>query len=113
KQIELQKIIPDKSLSIDDGAIRSWRLPGRTLQPAVARELGIRTNVPFQDLSAHEQDLLIHGPGVKKVVVIPTSTGKSFTLNALYENAIAAVEHSLQSTKNENTLQRLSRFYST
>lgn len=113
KQIELQKIIPDKTLSIDDGAIRSWRLPGRTLQPAVARELGIRTDVPFKDLTAHEQELLIHGPGVKKVVVIPTSTGKSFTLNALYENAIAAVEHSLQSTKNENTLQRLSRFYST
>ncbi|WP_125769217.1 hypothetical protein [Companilactobacillus furfuricola] len=51
------------------------------------------------------------GKGVRKDIIIPTSTGKSFKLHALYENAFDAVYHSLESTKNENTLNRLDRFY--
>lgn len=112
KSIELDKIIPDKSLTLEEGAVRSWRLPGRSLQIEVVRELGVRTNIPFKDLTEKEKEIVIHGKGVKKEVIIPTSTGKSFKLNALYENAYDAVKHSLASTKNENTLTRLGRFYS-
>ncbi|APX72399.1 excinuclease ABC subunit UvrA [Companilactobacillus allii] len=111
KTIELDKIIPDKSLTIAQGAVRSWRLPGRSLQIELAEQLGVRINVPFEELTTDEKNIVIKGKGVKREVIIPTSTGKSFKLNALYENAIDAVQHSLSSTKNENTLKRLGRFY--
>ncbi|CAJ1204218.1 UvrABC system protein A [Companilactobacillus paralimentarius] len=111
KEIELDKIIPDQSLSIDEGAIRSWNLPGRTLQKDIIKELGVRTDVPFKDLTAKEKDIVINGKEQKKEILVPTKTGRSFRLNALYENAIAAVKNSLKSTKNENTLTRLERFY--
>ncbi|CAJ1177677.1 excinuclease ABC subunit UvrA [Companilactobacillus nantensis] len=112
KEIELDKIIPDDSLSIDEGAIRSWNLPGRTLQKDIIKELGVRTNVPFKDLTDKEKDIVINGPEQKKEILVPTKTGRSFRLNALYENAVTAVKNSLKSTKNENTLTRLERFYS-
>ncbi|WP_300560375.1 excinuclease ABC subunit UvrA [Companilactobacillus sp.] len=111
KQLEQSKIIPDENLSIEEGAIRSWGLPGRSMQQPIARELGVRTDVPFKDLTDKERDILLHGKGVKRKITLPTSTGKAFTLNALYENAFDAVRHSLESTKNENTLTRLGRFY--
>lgn len=112
KEIELDKIIPDESLSIDEGAIRSWNLPGRTLQKDIIKELGVRTDVPFKDLTDKEKDIVINGPEQKKEILVPTKTGRSFRLNALYENAVTAVKNSLKSTKNENTLTRLERFYS-
>jgi len=112
KEIEIDKIIPDKTLSIDDGAIRSWGLPGRTLQKDIIKELGVRTNVPFEDLTAEEKDIIINGKEQKKEILVPTKTGRSFRLNALYENAVTAVKNSLKSTKNETTLTRLERFYS-
>lgn len=112
KSIELDKIIPDKSLSIKDGAISSWRLPGRSLQVELVEQLGVRIDVPFSELTEKEKDIVINGKGVKREVIVPTSTGKTFKLNALYENAYDAVKHSLASAKNENTLNRLSRFYS-
>jgi len=112
KEIELDKIIPDKSLTIDEGAVRSWNLPGRTLQKDIIKELGVRTDVPFKDLTAEERDIVINGKEQKKEILVPTATGRSFRLNALYENAITAVKNSLKSTKNENTLTRLERFYS-
>ncbi|CAJ2237226.1 excinuclease ABC subunit UvrA [Companilactobacillus paralimentarius] len=111
KEIELDKIIPDQSLSINEGAIRSWNLPGRTLQKDIIKELGVRTDVPFKDLTAKEKDIVINGKEQKKEILVPTKTGRSFRLNALYENAITAVKNSLKSTKNENTLTRLERFY--
>ncbi|AKP68290.1 ATP-binding cassette domain-containing protein [Companilactobacillus ginsenosidimutans] len=111
KELEQSKIIPDENLSIKDGAIRSWRLPGRSLQQPLAEKLGVRLDVPFKDLTAKEKDIILHGKGVKRELIVPTSSGKAFKLNSLYENAFAAVEHSLKSAKNENTLKRLSRFY--
>ncbi|WDT65447.1 excinuclease ABC subunit UvrA [Companilactobacillus crustorum] len=112
KEIEIDKIIPDKNLSIDDGAIRSWNLPGRTLQKDIIKELGVRTDVPFKDLTAKEKEIVVNGKEQKKEILVPTKTGRSFRLNALYENAVMAVKNSLKSTKNENTLARLERFYS-
>ena len=112
KEIELDKIIPDKTLSIDEGAIKSWGLPGRTLQRDIIKELGVRTDVPYQDLTAKEKDIIVNGKEQKKEILVPTKTGRSFRLNALYENAVTAVKNSLKSTKNENTLVRLERFYS-
>ncbi|AYE37131.1 excinuclease ABC subunit UvrA [Companilactobacillus zhachilii] len=112
KEIEIDKIIPDESLTIDEGAIRSWNLPGRTLQKEIIKELGVRTDVPFKDLTDKEKDIVINGPEQKKEILVPTKTGRSFRLNALYENAVTAVKNSLKSTKNENTLTRLERFYS-
>lgn len=112
KDIELDKIIPDKNLSIDDGAIKSWSLPGRTLQKEVIKELGVRTDVPFKDLTKEEQAIVTSGKEQKKEILVPTKTGRSFRLNALYENAVMAVKNSLKSTTNENTLLRLERFFS-
>ena len=78
KDIELSKIIPDETLSIDEGAVRSWNLPGRSLQKDIIKELGIRTDVPFKDLNDHEKDVIVNGKELKREVIGPTKTGRTF-----------------------------------
>ncbi|HEL2072369.1 TPA: excinuclease ABC subunit UvrA [Streptococcus suis] len=111
RQIQLDKIIPDPSLTINEGAVASWKLPGRTHMKLVAEQQGVDLDTPFEQLSKKDQDIILYGPEVKEIIVVPTKTGKSFELNAKYENAIVAVEHSLATAKNEKAIERLNRFY--
>ncbi|MEK3737922.1 MULTISPECIES: excinuclease ABC subunit UvrA [Paenibacillus] len=111
REIQLKKIIPNPDLTIKEGAVASWRLPGRTHMHLLAEQQGVRLDLPFKELTDKEKEIVLHGPEVKRVIVVPTSTGKSFELNAKYENAFVAVENSFNTAKNENTIKRLNRFY--
>lgn len=111
REIQLHKIIPSPNLTINEGAVASWRLPGRTHMHLVAEQQGVRLDVPFKELTDEEKEIVLHGPEVKRVIIVPTSTGKSFELNAKFENAFVAVENSLKTAKNEKAIERLNRFY--
>lgn len=111
REIQLDKVIPDSNLTINEGAVASWKLPGRTHMKLVAEQQGVRLDVPFKKLTEKEKEIVLSGPEVKRVIIVPTKTGKSFELNAKYENAIVAIEHSLQTAKNEKAIERLNRFY--
>lgn len=111
RSIQLDKVIPDQGLTINAGAVASWKLPGRTHMKLVAEQQGVRLDIPFRDLTDEEKNTVLYGEEVKRVIIVPTKTGKSFELNAKYENAIVAIEHSLQTAKNEKAIERLNRFY--
>lgn len=112
KQLDPTKLIDDPNKTIEDGAVASWRVPGRNFMPSVARAAGIRTDVPFKDLSDKEKDFVLHGPKQKISVDIPSKNGRIFHMdNAIYENAYNAVIDSMATTKSEVALKRLNRFY--
>lgn len=113
RQIVSERLIPDDNLTIRDGAVASWRLPGRNFMPLVAQAIGVDIDTPFKQLSAADRDIVLHGEKKKYAINIPTATGKIFHMdNAQFENAFAAVTDSLATTKNERAIQRLNRFYS-
>lgn len=112
KQIDPSKLIFDENLSLADGAIASWRLPGRNFMPTVAAAMGIRTTVPYKDLSDEEKEIVMHGEKKQYPVDILSGTGRVFHMeHALFENAYNAIEDSMQTTKSDRALKRLNQFY--
>lgn len=106
------RLIPDPSKTIREGAVASWRLPGRNFMHVVAQQIGIDIDTPFQDLPADQQQMVWNGPRKKYAINIPSKTGKIFHMdNAQFENAHAAVLDSMATTTNERAIARLNRFY--
>lgn len=111
EQIDDSKIIADENLSLEKGAVATWQIPGRNWMWRIARELGVRTDIPYKELNAKEKDIVLHGKERKIPIDLPTSTGRVYHLDALYENAYNAVANSRKTTKSERGLQRINSFY--
>ena len=111
EQIDDSKIIADENLSLEKGAVATWQIPGRNWMWRIARELGVRTDIPYKKLNAKEKDIVLHGKERKVPIDLPTSTGRVYHLDALYENAYNAVANSRKTTKSERGLQRINSFY--
>ncbi|KRK70475.1 excinuclease ABC subunit UvrA [Lacticaseibacillus nasuensis] len=112
KTLAEARLIPDPTKTIRDGAVASWRLPGRNFMHIVAQYAGIDIDTPFQDLPQAQQDMVRHGPKRTYAINIPSKSGKIFHMdNAVYENAYNAVTDSMATTTNERAIARLNRFY--
>lgn len=86
EQIDDSKIIANEELTLENGAVATWQIPGRNWMWRIARELGVRTDVPYKDLTKAEKEIVLHGKERKVPVDLPTSTGRVYHLDALYEN---------------------------
>lgn len=112
RQLDESKLIADEELSLTDGAVASWRLPGRNFMPSVAEQAGVRINVPFKELTAKEKDFVLNGPQKKFKMDFCTSTGRVFhDFNVLYENAHQAVLESAKTSKSERAQKKISEFF--
>lgn len=112
RQLDESKLIADEELSLADGAVASWRLPGRNFMPSVAEQAGVRINVPFKELTAKEKDFVLNGPQKKFKMDFRTSTGRVFhDFNVLYENAHQAVLESAKTSKSERAQKKISEFF--
>lgn len=113
RQLDENKLIADPNLSIEDGAVASWSLPGRNFMPSVAEHAGVRINIPFKDLTEKEKDFVLNGPEKKYKMDFLSGTGRVFhDFNALYENAHMAVLRSAKSSKSERAQKRIAEFFS-
>lgn len=112
RQLDASLLIADETQTLREGAVASWHLPGRNFMPIVADGIGIPIDVPYKDLSPEMKEQVLHGKKRHVAINIPSSKGKIFHMdNAVYENAFAAVEDSMATTKNERTLAKLNKFY--
>ena len=112
RTIDDSKLIGDENLSLADGAVASWHLPGRNFMPSVAEQAGVRIHIPYKDLTDKEKDFVLNGPEQKFKMDFRSGTGRVFhDFNALYENAHAAVLRSAQSSKSERAQKRISEFF--
>ncbi|KRL86183.1 excinuclease ATPase subunit [Ligilactobacillus apodemi DSM 16634 = JCM 16172] len=112
RQLDENKLIADENLSLNDGAIASWRLPGRNFMPKVAEQAGIRADVPYKELTAKEKEFVLHGPKKKYKMDLHSGTGRVFhDFNVLYENAHEAVLESAKTSKSERAQRKISEFF--
>lgn len=112
RQLDESKLIADENLSIKDGAVASWSLPGRNFMPSVAEHACVRINIPFKDLTPKEKDFVLNGPEKKYKMDFLSGTGRVFhNFNALYENARQAVLRSAKSSKSERAQKRIAEFF--
>lgn len=111
EEIDDDALIPNPDLTIEEGAVAPWKLPLRDFQPQIAAQLGVRIDVPYRDLTAAERDIVLDGPAEKRHVVVTTKSGRAAELNGTYENARAAVRHSLANANSQTTRERLGKFF--
>ncbi len=111
RTVDMASLVPDESLSIDEGAVAPWNSLMWSLMTDVCRAMGVRTNVPFCELSAEEKDIVYHGPAVKKHIFYKAkSSNQAGELDFTYYNAVYTVENALAKVKDEKGMARVEKF---
>ncbi len=111
RTVDESTLVPDDSLSIDEGAVAPWQTLMWSLMKDIAREMGVRTDVPFRDLTDKEKDIVFHGPAVKKNIIYQNKTsGAAGDMDFTYFNATYTVENALSKVKDEKGMKRVEKF---
>ncbi|WP_181163495.1 excinuclease ABC subunit UvrA [Bifidobacterium sp. UTBIF-78] len=111
REVNRAALVPDESKSIDDGAVLPWGSLMWDLMKQVCGAMGVRTNVPFRELTPKERDIVFNGPAVKKHILYRPKKGDDFAeLDFTYYNAVYTVENALAKAKDEQGLKRVARF---
>ena len=111
RTVNVASLVPDDTLSIDEGAVAPWNSLMWSLMTDVCREMGVRTDVPFCDLTAEEKEIVYHGPAVKKHILYKAKkSNQAGELDFTYYNAIYTVENALAKVKDEKGMKRVEKF---
>ncbi len=111
REVNRAALVPDESKSVDDGAVLPWGSLMWDLMKQVCGAMGVRTNVPFSELTPEERDIVFNGPAVKKHILYKPKKGDDFAeLDFTYFNAVYTVENALAKAKDEKGLKRVVRF---
>ena len=113
RTVDLATLVPDDSLSIDEGAVAPWKSLMWSLMTDICREMGVRTDVPFRELTEAEKDIVFHGPAEKKHILYrpKKSDSNDFAeLDFTYFNAVYTVENALAKVKDEKGMKRVEKF---
>ncbi|MCQ9179624.1 excinuclease ABC subunit UvrA [Streptomyces sp. IBSBF 2953] len=112
REVDEAALVPDPQRTVAEGAVAPWSMFGLTVMPQVAAELGVRTDVPYAQLTEHERDIVMHGPAEQRHISVRSKNGKFFELDFTYRNARRAVEEALNKATTERGLNRVNRFIS-
>ena len=111
RTVDMASLVPDDSLSIDEGAVAPWNSLMWSLMTDVCREMGVRTDIPFRDLTEQEKDIVYHGPAEKKHIFYHSkNTNQAGELDFTYYNAVYTVENALAKVKDEKGMKRVEKF---
>ncbi len=111
RSVDRASLVPDESLTIDEGAVAPWNSLMWSLMTDVCRAMGVRTNVPFHALTREEKDIVFNGPAVKKHIFYkPKNSNQAGELDFTYYNAVYTVENALAKVKDEKGMKRVEKF---
>lgn len=111
RSVNIDALVPDDSLTIDEGAVAPWKTLMWSLMTDVCREMGVRTDVPFRLLSPKEKEIVYHGPALKKHILYrPKNSEGATELDFTYYNAVYTVENALAKVKDEKGMKRVEKF---
>ena len=111
RNVDLATLVPDESLTIDEGAVAPWNTLMWSLMTDVCRAMGVRTNVPFRDLTPEEKEIVYHGPAEKKHIFYKAkSSNQAGELDFTYYNAVYTVQNALAKVKDEKGMKRVEKF---
>ncbi len=111
RTVDMNSLVPDENLSIDQGAVAPWNSLMWSLMTDVCHEMGVRTDVPFRELTDEEKNIVYHGPAVKKHIFYKAkNSNQACELDFTYYNAIYTVENALAKVKDEKGMKRVEKF---
>ena len=111
RTVNEDSLVPDDSLTIDQGAVAPWQSLMWSLMKDVAREMGVRTDVPFRDLTPEEKEIVFHGPAEKRhILYVNEKTNVAGEMDFTYYSAVYSVENALAKVKDEKGMKRVEKF---
>ena len=111
RTVDESTLIPDENLTIDVGAVAPWNTLMWSLMKDVCRAMGVRTDVPFKDLTDREKDIVLHGPAEKKHILYKAkNSNDAAELDFTFYNATYTVENALSKVKDEKGIKRVEKF---
>ena len=111
RTVDFDSLVPDDSISIDEGAVAPWNSLMWSLMTDVCREMGVRTDVPFRELTDEEKEIVYHGPAEKKHIFYKAKkSNQAGELDFTYYNAVYTVENALAKVKDEKGMKRVEKF---
>ena len=112
RAVDESTLVPDESKSIDEGAVAPWNSLMWSLMTDVCRAMGVRTDVPFCQLTPAEREIVFHGPAVKKHIFYRPKNGSNEAgeLDFTYYSAVHTVENALAKVKDEKGMKRVEKF---
>lgn len=111
RTVDMDSLVPNDALTIDEGAVAPWNSLMWSLMTDVCRAMGVRTDIPFRELSAREKEIVYHGPAVKKHILYKAKkSNQAGELDFTYYNAVYTVENALAKVKDEKGMKRVEKF---
>ena len=111
QNVDRSSLVPDESLTIDQGAVAPWNSLMWSLMTDVCRAMGVRTDVPFRELTEKEKAIVYDGPAEKKHILYrPKNSEQATELDFTYFNAVYTVENALAKVKDEKGMKRVEKF---
>ena len=111
RTVDESTLVPDESLTIDEGAVAPWNSLMWSLMTDVCREMGVRTNIPFRELTPKEREIVFHGPAEKKHIFYKAkNSNQAGEIDFTYFNAVYTVENALRKVKDEKGMKRVEKF---
>lgn len=111
RTVDESTLVPDESLTIDEGAVAPWNSLMWSLMTDVCREMGVRTDIPFKELTKEEREIVYHGPAVKKHIFYKAkNSNQAGEIDFTYYNAVYTVENALKKVKDESGMKRVEKF---
>ena len=109
--VDESTLVPDDSLSIDEGAVAPWGSLMWSLMKDIARDMGVRTDIPFRELSPEEKDIVYHGPAEKRHIIYKNEKTNGFAeMDFTYYSAVYSVENALAKVTDEKGMKRVEKF---
>ena len=109
--VDESTLVPDESLTIDEGAVAPWGSLMWSLMKDIAREMGVRTDVPFRDLTPEEKEIVYHGPAEKRHIIYKNEKTNGFAeMDFTYYSAVYSVENALAKVTDEKGMKRVEKF---
>lgn len=110
-EVDESTLVPDESKTIDEGAVAPWQTLMWSLMKDIARDMGVRTDVPFRELTEKERDIVFHGPAEKRhLLYYNEKTGNAGEMDFTYFSAVYTVENALSKVRDEKGMKRVERF---
>ena len=113
RTVDRSTLVPDPNLTIDEGAVAPWNSLMWSLMTDVCRAMGVRTDVPFKNITEKEKDIVFNGPAVKKHIFYKPKHSDIQTAGELdftYYNAVYTVENALAKVKDDAGMKRVAKF---
>jgi len=113
-EIDPELVVPDKSLSIRDGAIHPWQkktsINFHQMVEAIAQNFKFKLSTPFKDMPQETRDILLYGAGDQAVKYFYEKGGKRQTYSGTYDGIIPDLERRYRETESPSQRDEIARY---